>query len=105
MENWQKHLLAAPHLHVFLTLYCTQKIFLKSPSTCYFERFTTNENESHITFVDYDAIEFFDGVIIWFNILGSATTGLIPQHADMCVAALDNFGSEVQLQKLISCEN
>ena len=47
----------------------------------------------------------FSGVIITFDILGSASTGLRPQYAGICAAALDNADSKVQLQHLMDCKN
>jgi hypothetical protein len=105
MENWQKHLLAAPDLHVFLSTYCTRHHLISKPSANYCETSTTGESKSSLSLVDHAAMAFFSGVIIWFDILGSASTGLRPQYADICAAALGDFDSKVQLQNLMGCEN
>jgi hypothetical protein len=101
MKNWQKHLQAAPDLHVFLRTYCTPQHLLSNSRTSFHE----SSNQSAISFVDHAAMEFFSGVIIWFDILGSASTGLRPQYADICAAALGDVDSKVQLQNLMGCEN
>jgi C6 transcription factor Pro1 len=107
VDNWQKHLLAAPDLHVFLRTYCIPQLLLSNPGT--FSRFhnssSPSDDSSSLSFVDHAAMEFFSGVIIWFDILGSASMGLRPQYADICAAALGDQDSKVQLQDLMGCEN
>lgn len=105
MENWQKHLFAAPDLHVFLSTYCTPRHLLPNPGESYRDTSATTEIDSSLSFVDHAAMEFFSGVIIWFDILGSASTGLRPQYADICAAALGDIDSKVQLQNIMGCEN
>jgi hypothetical protein len=105
MSNWQKHLLAAPDLHIFLRTYCTPQHLLSDPSTFSHKHFNPDDDGSPLTFVDHAAMEFFSSVMIYFDILGSASTGLRPQYADICAAALGETDSKVQLQHLVGCEN
>lgn len=58
-----------------------------------------------LMFVDHATMEFFSGVIIWFDIPGSASMGLGPQYADTWAAALGDVDSKVQLQHLMGYEN
>jgi C6 transcription factor Pro1 len=105
MEDWRKHLLAAPDLNTFLRTYCSPRHLLSKPGTFFHGSFIPSTEAASLKFVDHAAMEFFSGVIIWLDILGSASTSLRPQYADICAAALGDANSKVQLQHLMGCEN
>jgi C6 transcription factor Pro1 len=50
-------------------------------------------------------LEIFTGVTLWLDILSCASTGLGPCHSQLCIAALTEENSKVQLQDLMGCEN
>jgi len=49
-------------------------------------------------------MELNSGVIIWIDILGSASTGQRPLYSDICTAALGD-NSKLQLKVVMGCEN
>jgi len=49
-------------------------------------------------------MELNSGVIIWVDILGSASTGQRPQYSDICTKALGD-NSKLQLKVVMGCEN
>ena len=50
-------------------------------------------------------MEFFSSIIIYHDILACVSTGLRPQYADICAAALGDDHSKVQLQNIMGCRN
>ena len=96
-ENWYNHLMAAPKIFPFLRTYCTHTVVLDASET-------PKSSLPRLSLADHAAVEFFNGVIIWLDILGSASTGLRPQYADICSDGLGD-NSKLQLRKITGCEN
>jgi C6 transcription factor Pro1 len=113
---------AAPGLHPFITTYCTSlahpSCILGHPSQLLRQQHLLSQASPIVagaqkpdipalplTFVDHAAMEFFSSVMLWFDILGAASTGLRPQYDNICAAAFGRPNSKIQLQKIMGCEN
>ena len=105
-ENWQQHLKAAPDLFPFLTTDCTHEVNpLEFPANKGFDSGNQPISDTpYLSFTDHQAMELNSGVIIWVDILGSASTGERPQYSDICTEALGD-NSKLQLKVVMGCEN
>lgn len=56
--------------------------------------------------INNSTLELFSGVVLWIDILSCASTGLGPQHPELCAAALGGGEhSKIQLGPLMGCDN
>jgi C6 transcription factor Pro1 len=65
----------------------------------------TEPSELSLLSVSNLTLEIFTGVTLWLDILSCASTGLGPRHSQLCIAALTEENSKIQLQDLMGCEN
>jgi C6 transcription factor Pro1 len=100
--------MAAPDIFPFLQTYCTHPEVIETSTISKFPHSESTQIKGdpslHLSFVDHAAMEFFSGVIIWFDILGCVSTGLRPQYSDMCTNGVGD-DSKLQLENISGCEN
>jgi C6 transcription factor Pro1 len=113
---------ATPGLQPFIATYCTSHS-RPNPILRHQSRALTQENlnaqtpafktsinradlpDQSLTIIDHAAMEFFSSVMLWFDIIGAASSGTRPQYSDICAAALGDLDSKVRLENIMGCEN
>ena len=100
--------MAAPDIYPFLRTYCIHPEVIDALTVPRFPHYESTHikdgSSPYLSFIDHAAMEFYTGVIIWFDILGCVSTGLRPQYSDFCTAGLGD-SSKLQLKRIMGCEN
>jgi hypothetical protein len=98
-ENWQRHLSAIPDIYPFIRYNKDVDHGILNPYAL------DKDCGPDLSNAEREAVRLYSGIVVWIDILGSASTGLRPQYSNSaCPEALKDTSS-LQLHTLMGCRN